>query len=153
MPVKATDFLESAKRELQNGEEVNFRNGISRAYYAAYHSCIPLDSILPNHGGIRTNVGVHEQFISKLTAHPTMRDGLAKNAGTKIKSLGYVLNQCRTARYKADYDLDATVTINEVEGQISLTEKVIEKVRELKSILSSDELSEELMDTSLISKL
>lgn len=48
MPVKATDFLESAKRELQNGEEVNFRNGISRAYYAAYHSCIPLDSILPN---------------------------------------------------------------------------------------------------------
>jgi len=140
MPVQPEDFLESAKRELEKDKEINFRNAISRAYYAAYHSCLPLDEILPDHGGIKQNVGVHEQFISKLTAYPTACDKLGKIAGMKIKALGYVLQQCKTARHKADYQLGAEITNGEAEAQITQTEMVFEKLRELMSIFSSRNL-------------
>ncbi|HYE37577.1 hypothetical protein [Methylocaldum sp.] len=149
MPVQPADFLESAKLELKSEKEIHFRNAISRAYYAAYHSCLPLDDILPDHGEARTNVGVHERFISKLTKFPTSCDELARNAGMKIKSLGYVLQQCKTARHKADYDLRAEIGSSEAEGQISTAEKIFDKLSELKSILSSTAS----VDSNMISKL
>jgi uncharacterized protein (UPF0332 family) len=137
MAIKPIAFLESAKRELKNNDEIAFRNAISRAYYAAYHSCLVLDAMLPNHGGIKQNVGSHKQFISKLTNFPVASDELANLVGRKVKGLGYVINQSKTARHKADYELNSEITAIEADEQIIRSEKILERLEEIISALTA----------------
>ena len=96
MAVTPHALFEAARGLEQGGSEVDLRNAASRAYYAAYHQCLRLDPAPaaqspPNHRG------VHRMVI----------DALTSAGDAKLKSLGYMLEQCRKLRVKADYHIES----------------------------------------------
>jgi uncharacterized protein (UPF0332 family) len=92
MPVTPTLLLEAAQALRQGGSEVDQRNAASRAYYAAYHRCLPIAEGI---GLVATGKGVHRDLIDTLIgARPP-----------KLKSIGYMLEQGRRLRVKADYEI------------------------------------------------
>lgn len=136
MPVSPIDFLLSAEKEFSENGEIHCRNAISRAYYSAYHLALALDTNLPNHGGITQNGGVHEILITKLTNYPLSLSNLSRDLIMKIKSLGYVLRQAKTARHEADYDLAIDIYPEDAEAQIELAKKIHQKIEEIESLLT-----------------
>lgn len=128
--ISSTDFLDSAKELAQNKNETAFRNSISRAYYCAYHAVLPLDESLANHGGIKTDVGVHEQLISKLENCPRS----VQNWAT-FKSIGVLMRYLKKLRVEADYDLASEISIEQAQQQIKQAEKVLAKISEIKKVL------------------
>ena len=128
--IGANDFLDSAKALLNLDNETAFRNAISRAYYAAYHAVLPLDETFANHGGIKTDVGVHEQLISKLENCPRSNPNW-----TRYKSIGVLMRKSKVARVESDYDLQAIVFGEQVECQIERVEMILEKIEALKKVL------------------
>jgi uncharacterized protein (UPF0332 family) len=143
VPVTPCDFLASAREEISLGNEINFRNAISRSYYSSYHRAKSLDALIPDHPGIKNTGGAHEQFISKLTGcQPSVIKNNNKNITSAIKSIGYMLNQAKSARHKSDYDLDIAIDEQEALAQIALAEKINEKINEkildVISLLSSN---------------
>ena len=96
MAVTPRELLEAAGALEERGAEVDLRNAASRAYHAAYHQCRRLAQNLrlrpaPGSGG----------------AHRRVIDALTSSGDRKLKSLGYMLEQCRQLRIVADYDIDA----------------------------------------------
>ena len=94
MAVTPNALFEAARVIGQGESEVDLRNAASRAYYAAYHHCRLLGQSLrspapPLQGG------VHRTLIATLT----------EARSSKLKSLGYMLEQCRRLRVSADYDI------------------------------------------------
>lgn len=124
--ISAIDFLESAKYLSKLDNETALRNAISRAYYAAYHAVLPLDETFDNHGGIKRDVGMHEQLITKLENCPRSVPNW-----TKLKSIGVLIRMTKAARVEADYDLAAAVCIEKVNDQIMMVEKIFEKLKEI----------------------
>ena len=99
MSVTPAQILEAA-RALAHGEaEVDQRNAASRAYYAAYHRCLPIARGMGL--AARPEHGAHRNLIDTLT-NPNAR-GVSEN--NKLKSLGYMLDQCRRLRVQADYEI------------------------------------------------
>lgn len=125
MIISAIDFLESAKEIAKSDNKMANRNAVSRAYYAGYHAVLPLDETFDNHGGIKSDVGVHEQLISKLENCPRSVPNW-----TKLKSIGFLMRKSKSARVESDYDLDALVSSDQVERQIERIEKIFEKIKE-----------------------
>ena len=92
MPITPELLLEAAKSLGRGGSEVDHRNAASRAYYAAYHRCRPIAERIGLSSGSQ---GVHRNLIDTLTS---TRD-------RRLKSMGYMLDQCRGLRVKADYEI------------------------------------------------
>ena len=91
MSVDPHTLLDAAKRLAEGEREVDQRNATSRAYYAAYHLCVAIAEELPPPA--RTS-GVHRTLIDQLTA-----------GNNRLKSIGYMLEDCFRARILADYDI------------------------------------------------
>lgn len=141
MSVESIEFLNSAKEEIILEGEIHTRNAISRAYYSAYHCALQLNEKIPNHLGMVANVGAHEQLISKLVKCPTTSIGIKKEIADKVKSVGYVLRQAKTARHKADYDLSSDLEKSEAEAQLESTKILIGKITDVSLLLSSQDNS------------
>lgn len=139
MTIEAIDFFDSAKKEIALEGEIHSRNAISRAYYSAYHCALALNGVMPDHPGINCNAGVHERFITKLANCPAQTLGIDRETALKIKSLGYLLKQAKSARHKADYELLCDIDKAEAESQLALTEKILDKIKEVASLLSPAE--------------
>lgn len=110
MSINSSDFLESAKRCFALSTEVDFRNSVSRSYYAMYHEARTSLTCLPSYSGSQ-----HSNLIGYLASKAENK--LEPYDAYKMKLLGYQLNQQRKARHEADYDLqsiDVTDTIAEV---------------------------------------
>jgi uncharacterized protein (UPF0332 family) len=107
-----TEFLDFAKSLPQQGE-INYRNAMSRAYYAAYHLCLLKFPISPTEKG-----GSHERLIKTLE----------KSFDARKRSIGKNLRQLRGNRVKADYKLTFSVTNNDREVSILQAEKLIQKI-------------------------
>ena len=92
MAVSPEVLLDAAAAIVSGNSEVDWRNATSRAYYAAYHSCVAVarDARL----SVAETGSVHAALIGALT------DGLSP---PKMKGLGYMLEQCRQRRTDADY--------------------------------------------------
>ncbi|WP_026600230.1 hypothetical protein [Methylomonas sp. 11b] len=110
MPIDKWEFLQFAKA-LPDDSEIQIRNSISRAYYAAYHHCLDVYKMDSSADG-----GVHAKLIS----------GLVKSPDTNDKKIGYILKQLRALRTTADYDLSSTVTANDKYTTVSQTERLID---------------------------
>lgn len=128
--ISATDFLDSAKELTQNQNETAFRNSISRAYYCVYHAALPLDELIENHGGIKRDVGVHEQLISKLENCPR-----SNSNWTRCQSIGVLMRYLKKLRVEADYDLTTAISAEQAQQQIKQAEKILTKIEELKKVL------------------
>ncbi|MBS4052090.1 MAG: hypothetical protein KGZ69_12910 [Methylomonas sp.] len=110
MPVDKQAFLQFAK-SLPEDAEIQIRNSVSRAYYAAYHACLEVYKMDDSAEG-----GVHAKLISGLTTSPDIND----------KKIGYLLKQLKGLRTVADYHLLVTVSVRDKETSIKQTEKLIE---------------------------
>ena len=118
MAVTPNDLLRSAKASLGNDGtgEVDWRNATSRAYYAAFHRCRSAAGA----AGLSTaqTGSVHAGLVGELTAP------LSPNS---LKSLGYMLEQCRRRRNEADYDIDRDFERLDAEWVVKECQRIVDK--------------------------
>jgi uncharacterized protein (UPF0332 family) len=129
--MQAIEFLENAKDESVKDGEVHVRNSVSRAYYAAFHESLKLNKTIADHAGMRQNVGVHEQLISKLTNCPA-----SENHHLKIRAIGYILSDSKKFRVLADYRLENAMNPTQATDQIARAERIFEKIAEVEQLLN-----------------
>lgn len=123
MSVTYQQFLDSAKESLNGESEIDYRNAASRSYYAAYHICLDLGRRFPDFTDVKG--GVHERLINKLVN--------AKDPN--IKSVGYILQTCRSFRKKADYLLQDKFSKYEAETTIKQTEKIANNRQKISQVI------------------
>lgn len=114
MTINKEDFLSFAK-SLPEDSEINLRNSMSRAYYAAYHGCGEIYAHDRSAAG-----GVHNQLIEGLKHSPNIND----------RKLGFILDQLRSYRTMADYFLSQSITLSDKQVTIKQTEKLLELLAE-----------------------
>ena len=123
MPVNHQHFLESGRVFLSGLSEMDYRNAASRSYYAAYHLCLNLGRRFPDYLDVKG--GVHERLIVKLE----------KASDRRIKTIGYILKQCRVYRNKADYLLEDKFSKQDAELVIKQVEKLIQQYSDIENQL------------------
>ena len=114
MSVTPNELLEAAKTIGRGDAEVDWRNAASRAYYAAWHRCVPIGRSV---GIFAQPRGMHQQLI----------DTLMENRDMTLKSLGYALKQCRDLRIKADYRIEIDFPSRSARIALSQSEKILNK--------------------------
>ena len=129
MSVSFEDFLESAEILLKNpdSKEIDFRNLISRSYYALFllsreksdEFPIPADKYKYEKYMIS---GVHEKIIIKFE----------ESTDTRIKKLGYTLCQRKIARCRADYDIHENIIRLEAAKHFYDVKDAIKRLSQLK---------------------
>lgn len=136
MAMLARGFYEFALRLAASTEESDVRSVISRCYYCAYHEALSVGSALPDHYNmVNTRGGVHEQLAKKLSEFPLSLEGFSKDRVMKIRALGVLLNQLKTQRKRADYDLQATFSASDSAKCIKQSEAILLKIKELVDLL------------------
>lgn len=103
MAVTPEALLEAAAEISAGVREVDWRNAASRGYYAAYHRCILLA-----YDGASAQPG-HRQLIDQLTD---------RKASMQWKQIGYLLQQCKELRVRADYR--TTINFERADAKIAL---------------------------------
>ena len=130
MSVNAEDFLRAADQLLSNANhEIDYRNAISRAYYATFHAIAPLSDQLPAALNYRTK-GSHDEKISKLTRCSTNHP-----EAIRLKAVGIDVQKCKAQRVTADYYIDDPITQSDAEEQFRKAEYLLEQIAELKTAL------------------
>ena len=125
MAVTCLDFLNSAVEFKGGGSEVSWRNAASRAYYAAYHACLPLAKSLPNYRDVQG--GVHTQLIAALE-NATARDSTSH---LSVRALGFLLRQIRFHRIAADYFIEEEFDESNADLVLKQSERIIESSQKL----------------------
>ena len=115
MSVTPNALLDAAKALGRGATEVDRSNAASRAYYAAWHRCLPIGRSVGL--SVQPGQGVHQQLIGTLTGdrNPT------------LKSLGYMLRQCRDLRVEADYEIEIDFPPEDARTALAQCEKILNK--------------------------
>ncbi len=119
MPVSPPDWITLAKG-LVGTDEIANRSAASRAYYGAFHACKSLADQLPDPVKFQ---GMHDRAIRAMMECPVTSAN--RNTAMAIRSLGVVLNQCRSLRTRADYDCLLSFSQSDAQVAIGLAEKII----------------------------
>jgi uncharacterized protein (UPF0332 family) len=122
MSVVFDDFLQSAENLLNNpdSKEIDFRNLMSRSYYAAFHLSREIAETLPLPNNENNKYGSHEKVIAQFEQHP------------KTKKFAYFINQRKLARCKADYDINEHILRLEAAQHFHATKDLSKKFEQLK---------------------
>ena len=117
MSVSPRDLLREARTLAEReGVETARRKAISTAYYAAFHAAKQYHDALPLPGRSKQNVGDHENLIHALrTPDAALGDEICK---LSIR-LGELLLRLRPSRIRADYELQAEITVREKMRNVS----------------------------------
>ena len=130
MSVNAKDFLLAADQFLANSHyEIDYRNCMSRAYYATFHAITPLSDHLPPAANYQPK-GSHDEKISKLTRYSSTHP-----QAKILKAIGYEIQKRKAQRVKADYDIDRTVAKTDAEEQLLKANHLFKQIAELKTAL------------------
>jgi uncharacterized protein (UPF0332 family) len=121
MSVVFNDFLQSAENLLNNpdSKEIDFRNLISRSYYALFHLSREIAETLPLSN--TNSYGSHEKIIAQFDQNP------------RAKKLAYFINQRKLARCKADYDIHEHIVRLEAAEHFHAVKDLIKKLEQLKA--------------------
>lgn len=123
MSVSYQDFLDFAEIHIidnQKGTEIEFRNSISRAYYAVYLLAKEIAEKLPAPNGVNmTQSGSHEKVIAKFDKDP------------KLKRIAYLIQQQKLKRCEADYDIHLTITHSETLSHFLSSKKLVDKLKNI----------------------
>ena len=103
MTVSSADFLAFATACQGAGNEINFRNCVSRAYYGVYHAALPVAEAHCPDPNPHIAMGDHQRLSERFKASQY------KDA----KAIGYVLESMKGARHRADYDIGDTVALSD----------------------------------------
>ena len=123
MSVTPELLLDAATAIAKGSSEVDWRNAASRAYYAAYHRCrtVALEAKVE----ITETGGVHNALVNALTAPLTSRP---------LKSLGYMLEQCRHWRTAADYRIDQDFSRDLADSVLASCRSILKKADDLSAV-------------------
>lgn len=122
MTVQYNDFIAAAERSANGEHEIDARNAVSRAYYAAHHFAKENVSQRLGNGHMRFATGSHEQII-----HCYLEAG-----SVPCKAIAYVLRDLKKNREEADYRLsDATVTFLEAQQAVGKAKALIQRIDNL----------------------
>ena len=99
MAVTPEILLDAAVALGRGNSEADWRNATSRAYYAAFHRC---SSVARD-----ARLSVPETGSSHMGLIDVLTHNLRPSA---LRSLGYMLEQCRQRRVEADYRIDQDFT-------------------------------------------
>lgn len=100
MSVNANDFRVAAEQNYNFETEIGYRNCVSRAYYSMYHNVLELiTQEIPRY----SQKGVHACLLTYLAEGSADEPYEPK----ELRKLSYVLQQQKSNRSKADYDLDS----------------------------------------------
>jgi len=126
MSVLPNDLLKLAKDLLsQATAEVQFRNVVSRTYYAAYHSAKHFHDALPQPGKLPGKpTGIHEELAHRL-CWPSIPESDVRFQ--RSREIGRDLRWLHSERTKADYRLDMTVTRDSALEVMERAEQLIAK--------------------------
>ena len=114
MAITPDELLQTANELGQGARESDWRNATSRAYYAAYHACIPFA-----YGSKSAEPG-HREIARRLTD---------QTATMKWRSAGYLLDQCRRLRERADYRISADFPRGDVNTALRASHRIFDIVR------------------------
>jgi uncharacterized protein (UPF0332 family) len=129
MPVLPSDLLDLALELAGTDVEVRNRAAASRAYYAAYHGCLPIGGRFPATSPAR---GVHARLIRAFRNFRGEDHALAQ----RVRSVGELLNQARDLRVDADYRLHGPFGAQRARLLIGLAKEILRSVGEIERNLS-----------------
>lgn len=112
MPITPKQILDFAERCSKNNQEVDLRNAIARAYYAAYHRVLSSLKNAPSSKG----ASAHQALIEYLTTDAYKHEESLNEKDSR--SLGYILLSLKMRRGDSDYSLDKSVTQNQADVAI-----------------------------------
>lgn len=116
MTVSHQDFFDSAELLVlrnQKGKEIDFRNSISRAYYALFLKAREIAKQLPQP---TEKLRSHEKVLKQFEQHP------------RLKPFVHAMTQRRDKRHNADYDTDSTITHSDAEFHYKSVKSLLEKL-------------------------
>jgi len=124
MTVSPSDLLSLAKDlNARATKEVEFRNVVGRAYYAAYHKARAFHDTLPVAGRTPSKpTGVHEELAFRLS-WPKVPE--TDPRFIQSRDLGKALRWLHSKRVKADYFLDDPVSPDEARDVLNRAEGVL----------------------------
>ncbi len=128
MAITPQDLLEYAESLILESGEIRLRNAAGRAFYAAYHSCLPLCDRLESGPDLRE--GTHRRIIRLLSDY----HGPDESISRRIRALGVMYKQVRDLRSKADYEIDSDFTEGEAEMVLGTVKRIVERTAELSSV-------------------
>lgn len=107
MPTTCTNIHQLGLSLAHGSTEAEYRASVSRSYYAAYHHAATWEKHLPLPGSDAGHRGgTHQQLVNRLT-HPSSQ--CSQQQKKDSLKLGYMLQDMKTKRHTADYDLNASV--------------------------------------------
>ena len=124
MAVSPLDFLQQAKQLANNAvADVDYRNAVGRAYYAAFHAANVFHSWLPQPGRLPAQTtGLHDQLFHRLI-NPTIPAADSRHRVSRI--VGYKTRDFHRIRVQADYDLNQEMKIEDAINAISRAEEIV----------------------------
>lgn len=138
MPISHVDFLDIARKSLDNNGEQWVRNCISRAYYSMFHDAQQLtNGFTPDKdsNGDALRGGTHQRFAEYLcSSEAAVTYSLD---GVELKKIGLRLKTAHHRRVLADYKL--TRKINKIDALSTIVdaEEMAQKILELLSVNKS----------------
>ena len=127
MSICAQDLLTAAD-DYKNkcaANEADFRGAISRAYYACYHGANEFQAKIASPGITKANCGVHENTLHMLN-HPSVPNTDPDHIKSKL--IGQLYKGVLFNRRAVDYDLNATITQNNVNVAFANANKIFQKI-------------------------
>jgi uncharacterized protein (UPF0332 family) len=118
MAIEEKDFL-TFSESLPETSEINIRNSVGRAYYAAYHMC---DNYYQINHNLNIDGGIHVKLFKTIISSPVKED----------KKVGFMLRQLHQYRVESDYALDADVTLETKKSALKMTRNLISELDQLK---------------------
>ncbi len=130
MSVNAENFLQAADQLLANSNhEIDYRNCMSRAYYATFHALSPLSDHLPLAANYKSK-GSHDEKISKLT-----RCSSNHSEASMLRAIGYEVQKRKAQRVKADYYITHAINKSDAEEQLHKAKFLLNQIAQLKAAL------------------
>lgn len=125
--------------------EVELRAACSSAYYAVWHCSDELDKLLIDSSGQASSDkgGVHIERINKFAGFPlnTNQDRVSPERARDIRAIGHMMKMIKGHRFKADYKLDADFSASDCKVSIEGSNKAIDKITQICSLLQQVEAS------------
>lgn len=122
-PEQFLEFAVSAHQNA-NGQEFNYRNAASRAYYAAFHCCYKERSRCPNLND-KDIYGSHDKLYARYEALP------ASPTSNLLKGMAYLAKMMKPIRHSADYHLADQFSPDDSAQQIKDAQLVLKKWKEI----------------------
>ena len=128
MSVSFKDFYTSAEILLNNPDstEIDFRNLISRSYYAVFHLSREISANLP--------APINEEAYRKLGSHEKVIIKFEQHADRHLRKLGELIKQRKSKRANADYDINLDIKRLETAQHFYAVKDLLAKLEALKSV-------------------